>query len=225
MDRKLFTGVLAVVVALGMGVALAGEEKNAVVGDYIEARTCDVWTGPCFSNAEINLTGNHAVMAWSVRKGEWDGMGLDGLKIVAALTAEGTFHTNAEGEVKAEVFVDRNASCGQRKALLLMARQLAPKYLKNIVKVRKAPISFERKGAEALLKVGSEEIVKLQTTALNPHCDIVCGNEEKAYPSLSSSTTVDCAKTVTNSYVGQALDGARWNDINTRSAMIGTFAR
>ena len=106
-----------------------------------------------------------------------------------------------------------------------MAKELAPKYLKNVVKVRRASISFERDGAEAKLTVGSKEIVNLVTTALNPHCDIICGNEEKAYPAISLATKVKCAKTVTNSYVGQALDGVRWKDINTRSAMIGTFAR
>ena len=107
-----------------------------------------------------------------------------------------------------------------------MAKTLAPKYLKNVVKVHKAvPIAFERDGAEAKLTVGTKEIVKLETTALNPHCDIVCGNEEKAYPAISSATTVKSAKTVRNTYVGQALSGARWHDIDTRSAMIGTFAR
>ena len=43
---------------------------DAVVGQYLEARTCDVWTGPCFANGEINLRGEHAVMAWAVQRGK-----------------------------------------------------------------------------------------------------------------------------------------------------------
>ena len=29
----------------------------AISGDYLEVRSCDVYTGPCFSNAEMNLSG------------------------------------------------------------------------------------------------------------------------------------------------------------------------
>ena len=38
-------------------------------GEYIEARTADVFTGPCFSNAEVFIYGNQAVMAWKVTEG------------------------------------------------------------------------------------------------------------------------------------------------------------
>ena len=35
-----------------------------VTGQYLESRTCDVWTGPCFANAEMNLGGKTALLAW-----------------------------------------------------------------------------------------------------------------------------------------------------------------
>ncbi|MBI5757839.1 MAG: hypothetical protein HZA46_04910, partial [Planctomycetales bacterium] len=37
-----------------------------ITGEYIEARTCDVYTGPCFANGEVGTTGNEAVLAWKV---------------------------------------------------------------------------------------------------------------------------------------------------------------
>ena len=54
-------------------------------GKYVEARTCDVWTGPCFANADFNLTGKHAVMAWRVDEGKLQDVSLDGLGIVAVI--------------------------------------------------------------------------------------------------------------------------------------------
>ena len=89
MNLKLFTGTLAIVLALGMGVALAEEGKPTITGDYIEARNCDLWTGNCFAMGEINMIGDLAVVAWVVNKGEFEGVTLDGLKVVAALRSEG----------------------------------------------------------------------------------------------------------------------------------------
>ena len=40
---------------------------TGIRGDYVEARTADVFTGPCFSNAEVFIYGNHAVLAWKGR--------------------------------------------------------------------------------------------------------------------------------------------------------------
>ena len=57
--------------------ALAGAAQ--IEGDYIEARTADVYTGPCFSNAEVFITGHQAVMAWNVRQGAWEGVDLAGI--------------------------------------------------------------------------------------------------------------------------------------------------
>src|SRR3954452_9982482 len=53
----------------------------AISGDYLEARTSDVYTGPCFANAEVNLAGKEAVLAWNVRQGAWKGVPVEGLSV------------------------------------------------------------------------------------------------------------------------------------------------
>ena len=47
--------------------------RAGVSGDYVEIRSCDVITGPCFANGEMQLTGGEAVLGWSVREGRWRG--------------------------------------------------------------------------------------------------------------------------------------------------------
>src|SRR6266496_535305 len=59
-------------------------------GDYVEIRSCDVFTGPCFANAEMHLGGREAIMAWSIRHGALDGVALDGLRVIAVVEADDT---------------------------------------------------------------------------------------------------------------------------------------
>jgi hypothetical protein len=63
---------------------------NSVRGQYVEARTCDVFTGSCFANADTGLTGKHAVLAWKIDTGTIAGIKLDGLGVVAVVAASET---------------------------------------------------------------------------------------------------------------------------------------
>jgi hypothetical protein len=213
---KLMTPFLAaVLVSTGL------RASPTIFGEYIEARTCDVWTGPCFSNAEINNCGEMAVMGWVVRQGNWDGVELKGLSVALAVRAEGTLCTANEGKARAVVFVDEKAGEDEGKALVSMARALAGKYLLNVVDTRRVKITYERKGEEATLAVG--DLAKVRTRALIACCDAHCGNEELAYPALSRTDHVACAKSVEHHFTGQGLD-ARWSDPMKRSAMLGEFS-
>src|SRR5262245_29071144 len=62
----------------------------APTGSYVEIRSCDVYTGPCFSNGEMNLCGKEAIMSWSIREGAVDGVKLDGLNVIAVVQAKNT---------------------------------------------------------------------------------------------------------------------------------------
>ena len=75
------------VAAIGGLLTMAGPgaaPPAQIRGEYVEARTADVFTGPCFSNSEVFLTGHQALMAWKVSQGSWDGVDLSGLTVAAA---------------------------------------------------------------------------------------------------------------------------------------------
>src|SRR3954452_20511127 len=114
-----------------------------LTGQYVEARTCDVWTGPCFANAEMNLTGKHAVLGWKVDKGSLDGQKLDGLSVVAVVAASDTLGLEQTGPSKAILIVDENATAAQRDALVKLAKEQGGDLVKNVVKVEKAPIMLD----------------------------------------------------------------------------------
>src|SRR4051812_48203097 len=113
---------IAISVALSTLVAaaaFAGGVTPAISGDYLEVRSCDVYTGPCFANSEMNLAGKEGMLLWSVREGSWNGTKLDGLNVMAVIKVDGTL-----GDLKyqprsgnAVLILDDKADAGQRQAL------------------------------------------------------------------------------------------------------------
>src|ERR1700722_15062317 len=83
--KKIFPFLLSASCCLAGGIP-----SHSIYGDYMEARTADVYTGPCFANSEAGLIGNLAVFGWKVDKGSWEGVSLDGLSVVAAVRANAT---------------------------------------------------------------------------------------------------------------------------------------
>src|SRR3954466_3018034 len=70
--------------------ALASNPRPSISGDYLEVRSCDVYTGPCFANSEMGLTGKEGMLFWSVRDGSWNGVSLKGLNVMAVVRVDGT---------------------------------------------------------------------------------------------------------------------------------------
>jgi hypothetical protein len=196
-----------------------------VSGCYVEARTCDVFTGPCFANADTGLTGRHAVMAWKFDSGKFGATKVDGLSVVAIVAAKDTLGLKQTVAGKAIVLVDENAGADQRKALVEFAKAQAGLLLDNIIEVRSAPISVdicECKGQScAKVKAGEASIV---TRCLDAHYDKACGNETAFYPPLAKGVTAKPAMTTVSSFSGKGFNET-WSDTERRGAYVGTFVQ
>lgn len=204
---------------LAAGVASAAP---TIRGDYVEARTSDVWTGPCFANGEVNLAGQEAILAWRVERGAWDGVELADLSVAAVVTASATLGDPYADPLPARslILVDAAASAPQRRALESFARAAAGPLLSDVVEVETAPISFAVDGEAA--RVAAGDVMELRTRALTKH-DRHCGNEYVYYPPLTDSVA-EPAATVVHRFRGDAL-GVSWSSPNKRSAFVGTFTR
>src|SRR2546426_12655997 len=123
----------------------AGIPSQNVRGSYIEARTADVYTGPCFANSEGGLVGELAVFGWKIDKGSWQGVSLDGLSVVGAVKASATlgdvYHTSYP--VKSVLIIDDTASLEQRAALRSFAKKMGGDLLQDIVRVDYRPITLD----------------------------------------------------------------------------------
>lgn len=206
-------------------VAASAAAAPAISGDYLEARTADVWTGPCFANGEMGLTGKEAILAWRVRQGSWDGVALDGRSVVAVVRADATLGDPDESASGARslLLVDEAASPEQRRALAAFARDAAGDLLADVVKVEAVPIQVDFDQARSFAHVRAGDEAEISTRALTAH-DKHCGNEIVFYPPLTSAAHATPAATVVHAYRGDEL-GATWSSPGKRSAFVGTFAR
>jgi hypothetical protein len=212
--------LLVVVFALALLAAPVG--AAGITGQYVEARTCDVWTGPCFANAEVSLGGKHAVLGWKIDKGSLDNIKLDGLGIVAVIAASDTLGVEQTGTAKTVLIVDRKASSAQREALIRLVKSQGGALVKNVVKVESADINFDRcpckADACAVLQAGP---AKIETRCLGAH-DKICGNESAFYPPLAKNVKVKAAVAAEHTYKGQGIRD-NWKEHGRRSAYVGSF--
>jgi Protein of unknown function (DUF1326) len=195
----------------------------AVRGLYVEARNCDVWTGPCFANADFNLSGKNAVLAWKVETGTLDGARLDGLGIVAVVVGHNTLGLDQRGPAKAVLIVDQRADATQKAALIRLAKQQAGALLANVAAVQSASIKLDacpcKNNACAVLDAG---VARVKTRCIDGDHDKVCGNEFAFYPPLSNGVRVVPAAAEEHSFAGTGL-GMTWSDSDRRGAYVGTF--
>ncbi len=212
---------------LGAGMALAASLPTTQVhGEYVEARTADVYTGPCFANSEGGLTGNLAVMGWKIDKGTWQGVNLDGLSVVGVVRASNTLGdvTAPVYPVKAVLIIDQRANLEQRLALKSFAQRMSGDLLTDLVRVEYQPISLTL--AHNSVHTGSATLVagnlaKIQTRALEDQ-DQICHNEQVWYQPLAPVSHAMPAYTLANSYEGKGL-GTVWNWSGSRGSFVASF--
>ncbi len=210
------------VALLAASVAAAGELK----GDYLETRTCDVYTGPCYANGQGGLTGNDAIMAWSIDRGSYEGVDLAGLKVVVVVNANDTLGFGGTlvfypDPIKSVVIVDQQATPQQREALVQFATVNA-RHAGEVVKVVSASIEMDLDHFAMVGKLTAGKLATIETRALNKG-DCVCSNEETFYPPLNDVKNAVPAFTVAGGYAGPGLK-TRWTNDRSRSAYLASFS-
>lgn len=205
----------------------AAPQAAHITGQYIESRTADVYTGPCFANSEVNLAGKQAVMAWHIDRGVWNGVALDGMNVVAVVRGSGTFGDPYSNPypAKALFIVDETAAQPQRDALVQFAQAQANGLLNDVVAVQTAPITFATmingEHGSASLKAGN--LVTVTSRAADDR-DLLCHNEEVYYPPLAANLTHSMPAVATESAYSGKLLGVTWSESYRRGVFVGAFA-
>jgi hypothetical protein len=208
--------------ALAVPAALASE-RASISGEYVEARTAEVFTGGCVMGSEAETVGRQAVMAWRIDHGAFEGVSLDGLSVVAAVAADRNLGIQEIGgeaptSVKAAVLVDERATDAQRAALVGFVRATTRGLAKEIVQVKATPIHFERAASSVSVTAGDASLT-VDTTVKH---DMNCGAMQWFHP-LATIDEAAVGMTRAQVYSGQAL-GTRWQQYDKKSAFFGTFA-
>jgi hypothetical protein len=207
-----------------LSAAPSATPSAAIRGQYVEARTCDVFAGSCFANADTGLTGKNAALAWKIESGTVAGTRIDGLGVVAVVSVSETLGLKQNSPGRAVVIVDSRATSAQRAALVQFVKAQAGSLVGKVVAVQSAPVDLTickcDGDACATLKAGK---VKITTRCIDVDHDKACGNETTQYPPLAKGVKAKAALTVEHSFTGKELSET-WKDPGRRGAFVGTFA-
>jgi hypothetical protein len=219
-STSLFCALIALVVM--PTIASAGDLK----GDYLETRTCDVYTGPCFANGQVGLAGKDAIMAWSIDRGTYEDVELAGLKVVVVISASDTLGfggglVSYPEPIKSVIIVDASATPRQRDALAQFASQYAT-HAGETVKVISAPIQMSVDHFEMVAKLKAGSYARIATRKM-AEGDCVCRNERTFYPPLCDVKNAVPAYTDQGEYTGPGL-GTQWSNPRTRSSFLASFS-
>lgn len=198
-----------------------------ITGQYLEARTADIWTGPCIANSEMNLVGKQAVLAWHIDRGVWTNVSLDGLSVIAVVRSTNTLGDPDTNPLPARTvfIVDERASESQRAALVNFAQSQGRGLLDDVIAVQASPITLETNlgGNHMAASLVAGNMVRVTTRAIGSK-DELCHNEEVFYPPLASNLSNSMPAVATQaSYQGGYL-GAKWNESERRGVFLATFA-
>jgi hypothetical protein len=226
MKMKSLLSVAILMTAIGSALAVSPSAPD-ISGSYLEVRSCDVYTGPCFANAEMGVTGKEGILVWAISEGRWRGVALNGLNVIAVVQTDATL-----GDLryqprygKAVLIVDARADAKQKEALTDLARTMAGKLIKDVVEVKTASMEVAlgtcAKAGCASVKAGN--LVEISTRCLGGK-DHLCGNEEIYYPPLTKVDGAYPVFTEVAAYKGNGFN-ATWESVGQRSAFLASFAK
>ena len=208
-----------------MAVALAasvGASGPGITGDYVEVRTAEVFTGGCIMGSEGEVSGREAILAWRINQGSVDGVSLDGLSVVAVVAGDVNLGTHELGgaaptTVKAIVMTDERATAAQQRALVSMARSMAPGVMNEVIETRSTRINFKTEQDSVKVSAGPASL----DVALNVEHSPVCG-AVKWFSPLGQTESPQIGLTRSTAWTGDGL-GTQWMQIDRKSSFFGSF--
>jgi hypothetical protein len=216
MKRILFAAFLVLLAAPAFA-------ASPLRGEYVEARTAEVFAGGCIMSSQAETMGKTAVLAWHVTQGVYDGQTLDGLSVVAAVSGDRNLGIReiggeAPSHVRAVIYVDDRATPAARKALVKMADELSRGLISEVVEVKSAPVRFDSSAHAVDVAAGDASL----SVTKHMHHDPSCGATRWFTPfTRLESATMGVTEVL--SYSGHELD-TRWSDPHKRSSFYGEFS-
>ncbi len=212
--------LLIVLVAFSSAISITSRGESGVIrGDYVEVRTASVFAGACHYNGEVTTTGRDALMAWNVKEGQWRGVDLVGVNVVAIITADSNLSDN-DAARSSEIVIGSNASDAQSRAILEALKNRYASSFGKVVSVRRATLSFEHEGKS--YSVTANNVASINVEAM-PN-DLCCKMPNLVwYSPLVPLESRKVGYTKRAFYAGDAV-GDAWQRSGENSAFYGSFS-
>jgi hypothetical protein len=150
--KRVFT-LAAIALLLTASVALATQAPT-VTGEYLEARSVSVYVGACHYGAEYVEGGREATLVWNIHKGSWNGVSLDGLTVIAVVSAGNNLAIETKSR-RSALYIDTETTPEQRAALTDMIQTQRGEVVGEVVSTQIAPITFAKKDMKYDVRVGN----------------------------------------------------------------------
>ena len=211
--------LLTALAALASSVSLSSRADTSFVrGDYVEVRTASVFAGACHYNGELTTSGRDALMAWNVKSGEWRGVDLAGVRIVA-IVSSGANLAESNAARSSAIIIGENASDAQSRAMLDALKSRYAASLGKIISVRRGPLSFEHN--DQTYKVTADDFASINIEVMPD--DLCCKMPQLVWYSplvpLESRKVGYTTKAISTG----ATVGDPWQTNGENSAFYGSF--
>ncbi len=221
MRRFWLLALTIAVLTVGSGALVlnSSAESASLKGDYVEARTASVFAGACHYNGEVTTTGRDALMAWNVTSGQWRGVDLTGVRVMAIVSADANLSDNSAAR-RSEIIINREASHTQVVAIMEALKTRYAASLGKIVSVRSAPLTFRHEGKSYSVSAGDLAAINVEAM---PN-DLCCKMPNLIwYAPLVSLDNRKVGYTTKVLYAGDTI-GEPWQRSGENSAFYGSFA-
>ena len=216
------TVVLSTIALVGITSTLVAADP--LRGTYVEARTCQVYTGPCFANGEVGSAGKDAIMTWRIDEGSFAGVDLADQSVAVVVKTSHTLGFNGFADAKntkAIVIVDSTADARKAAALESFALSQTGIRKQDVARVHRADIEMQFDIDRLTAQVVVGEFARLNTRKAR-HGDCICSNESAYYPPLTKLKGFVPGVTIEGDVTARGL-GTRWSIPDSRTAYLGTF--
>ena len=202
---------------------VSADDRARLTGEYVEARTAEVFAGGCIMNSEAETMGRQALLAWRITSGGFDGVSLDGLTVIAAVAGDRNLGMREMGgeaptAVKAIITVDPRATPAQRTALVALVRELTGGLITQVVRVDTAPMRFATSAKYVEVSAADTMLTIKKEMTHDPSCGAMQWFKPFTQMAQSSMGVAEA-----HSFSGTGL-GTKWSAPDKRSAFWGTFS-
>ena len=150
---KSISVLTALALILMAGFAFATEAPT-VQGEYIEARSASVYVGACHFGAEFMEGGKEATLVWNIQQGSWNDVSLEGLTVVAIVSAKSNLAIDTETR-KSVLYFDPSTTAAQRTAISDLLTTKQADVLGEVVATQTATVEFAKKDTKYDVTVGN----------------------------------------------------------------------
>ena len=193
--------------------------SDSITGEYLEARSVSVYVGACHFGSEYIEGGKEATIVWNISQGTWKGVSLQGLTVVAVVSAQNNLDIDLETR-RSVLYISNKANQLQQETLIDLIKKNYMKTLGQLIETKVATINFQKNGLVYDVAIG--KVLSLSATTFPCHD---CTQPHQIwYSPLSKINNTAIGKSTVYSYQDKSLS-VKWEiGQSINNIFVGQFS-